>query len=181
MGTLRYSIISSLDGFAADTGGDIAWSAPSPEVLAWINEREHDVEVQVLGRRMYDTLKVWDDWPPGVAEEEDYAALWARTDKIVCSDTLTRVEAPRTTLEPRLTARRVREVVAATDGVVVVSGPTTAAVAWQAGLVDEVDLIILPQLVGGGLAALPPGGHGALRLEEERRFTDGTVVLRYAR
>lgn len=182
MGTLRYSIICSADGYANDAEGDIAWSAPAAPVHAWINAQERSVTTHVLGRRMYRMLQVWDDWEASSAEEQDYAEIWAGTDKVVCSDTMDAASlGRRARLEPRLTTRRLAEIVAASDGGVSISGPTIAQEALAAGMVDEIDLIVLPTLVGDGLRAVPQGARGDLRLVDAPRFDDGTVVLQYRR
>ena len=58
-------------------------------------------------------------------------------------------------------------------------GPTLAAQAFRAGLVDEVELYLVPVSVGGGTPALPLDTRLQLQLLEERRFSAGTVWLRY--
>ncbi|WP_402371704.1 dihydrofolate reductase family protein [Isoptericola rhizosphaerae] len=182
MGTLRFGMITcSLDGFVNDGDGEIGWTAPSDDRHEFINRRVGDVSVFVMGRRMYEMLRVWDDWPPGRQVEDEFAALWARADKIVCSDALDPVDAPRTTVERRLTLDRLDEIVAQTDGVVEVSGPTIAAEALRAGRVDEIDLFVLPRTVGEGRRALPQGMQASLELRESRTFSDGAVYLSYGR
>jgi dihydrofolate reductase len=182
MGTLRFGMIScSLDGYVNDGHGEIGWTAPSDDRHAFINDRVRDVRCFVMGRRMYEMLRVWDDWPPGRAVEEEFAALWARADKIVCSESIGTVEAPRTTVVPRLTPDRLDEIVARTDGVVEISGPTTAADALRSGRVDEIDLFVLPRVVGAGRPALPDGMQATLELTESKTFSDGAVYLSYRR
>ena len=60
-----------------------------------------------------------------------------------------------------------------------IAGPTLAASAIAAGLVDEYQLFVVPVVVGGGTAVWPAVRVG-LELIEERRFENGTVFLRYA-
>jgi riboflavin biosynthesis pyrimidine reductase len=60
-----------------------------------------------------------------------------------------------------------------------VGGPTLAARAFEAGLVDECRLILAPIVVGGGTRALPDDVSVPLELLDERRFTGGMVHLRY--
>jgi dihydrofolate reductase len=174
-------ITCSLDGYVNDRSGGIDWTAPGDDRHAFINRRVGDVARFLMGRRMYEMLRMWDDWPPGRAVEDEFADLWARTDKIVCSDTLGAVDAPRTTLEPRLTPERLDRIVAETDGVVEISGPTTAADALRAGKVDEIDIFVVPRVVGGGQLALPDGMRATLELVESRSFSDGAVYLSYRR
>ena len=60
-----------------------------------------------------------------------------------------------------------------------VGGAELAAQAIRAGLVDELQLLLAPVVVGGGAQALPAGTRMDLDLREERRFGNGTVYLRY--
>ena len=60
-----------------------------------------------------------------------------------------------------------------------VGGANLAAQAFKAGLVDVCQLFVVPILVGDGKSAFPSGVRLELVLQEERRFTNGTVYLHY--
>ena len=60
-----------------------------------------------------------------------------------------------------------------------IGGAELAGQAIVAGLVDELHLLLVPVLVGGGKRALPNDVHARLDLLDERRFQSGTVFLRY--
>ena len=60
-----------------------------------------------------------------------------------------------------------------------VGGPELAAQALRAGLVDEIQLLVSPIVVGGGNAALPDDVRVPLELLDERRFGNDVVYLRY--
>jgi len=62
-----------------------------------------------------------------------------------------------------------------------IGGPTLAAQAIRAGLVDEFHLFITPVVVGGGNPYLPEDIRLGLELVDERRFKGGVVLLRYRR
>ena len=47
------------------------------------------------------------------------------------------------------------------------------------GLVDELQLLLVPVLVGGGKRALRSDVRARLELLDERRFRSGAVFLRY--
>ncbi len=49
-----------------------------------------------------------------------------------------------------------------------------------AGLVDECQVFLGPIAVGGGKPVFPLGVRVGLELLDERRFSGGTVCLRYA-
>ncbi|MFI2102297.1 dihydrofolate reductase family protein [Isoptericola sp. NPDC019693] len=176
----------SLDGYVADASGDFDWGAPDDAVHAFINDRVRDARTFVVGRHMYDAMRVWDTWELGQsAASDEFAEIWRGIDKVVCSDGLVAegavVDAPRTTLEPRLTPDRLAQIVAGTDGVVEVSGPTTAATALRAGLVDELTVRVVPHVAGGGLGLLPEGWQADLTRAECVPLGDGSVFLRYTR
>jgi riboflavin biosynthesis pyrimidine reductase len=69
----------------------------------------------------------------------------------------------------------------AARGTVSVGGPTLAAAAVRAGLVDEYRLFVTPVVVGGGTPVFPAGVREGLELVDEHRFTGGVVYLRYRR
>ena len=62
-----------------------------------------------------------------------------------------------------------------------ISGPTLAAEALRHDLVDDVELYLVPVIIGGGLRALPVGVRAGLELAEQRRFGNGFVLLHYRR
>jgi dihydrofolate reductase len=181
---LIYSAIASLDGYVADREGKWDWSAPDEAVHAFVNDQERAIGTYLYGRRMYEVMHVWqddallgDDPHPVMA---DYAAIWRAADKVVFSTTLTEASTPRTRIEPAFDANAVRALVRDAERDVSVGGPTLAAAALRAGLVDEVQLLLSPVSVGGGLRALPDDLRLDLSLLDERRFANGVVALRYA-
>jgi dihydrofolate reductase len=173
---LVYSAIASLDGYVADTDGRWDWSMPDAEVHAYVNDLERPIGTYLYGRRMYEVMRVWetiDDPDPAM---RDYAEIWRAADKVVYSSTLAAVTTDRTRLERALDPDAVR----ALEGDVSIGGPTLAAVALRAGLVDEIHLLLSPVVVGGGTAVLPDGLRIDLELRDERRFANGTVALLYS-
>jgi len=181
MARLLFSAIASLDGYTVDSSGSFEWAHPERDVHAFVNDLERGVGTYLYGRRMYETMRVWQDLPGDSPEPviADYAAVWQSADKVVFSSTLTEVSTPRTRLESRFDPVRVRELVDGADADVSIGGPTLAASAFAAGLVDEVTLILVPVSVGGGTPALPRDLFVRLDLLDERRFEGGTVALHY--
>lgn len=182
MARLVYSMIASLDGYIEDESGNFDWAAPDEEVHAFINDLERSVGSYLLGRRMYEVMAVWQDFP-GIENEppvtQDYARIWQSADKIVYSTTLSAVTTPRTRLERVFDPDAVRAMVSDAEQDVSVGGPTLAASALRAGIVDDVHLIVVPVIVGGGKPCWPSGVRLSLDLVDENRFRDGTVHLHY--
>jgi dihydrofolate reductase len=181
MGRLVYSAIASLDGYVTDADGRFDWAAPDEEVHAFVNDLERPIGTHLYGRRMYETMAVWETMD--VAGEPDvmraYAEIWRSADKVVYSTTLAAVTTTRTRLERSFDPGAVRRLVAGAGQDVSLGGPTLAAAAFAAGLVDECHLILHPIAVGGGTPALPRGQRVSLQLVDERRFGSGVVYLRY--
>lgn len=174
--------ITSLDGYIADEQGNFDWSAPDAEVHAFVNDRDRAVGTYLLGRRMYEVSRVWDDLAddPDISRvERDFAEVWLDADKIVYSGTLDDVSTMRTRLERRFDAAAVKRLKASADRDLAISGPTLAAHAIRAGLVDEFQVYVNPVVVGGGTSFLPGGVRLDLELVEEHRFANGVVFLRY--
>ena len=182
MGQLVYTGITSLDGYLTDDQGDYGWAEPDAEVFDAVSEEIQGQGVHLYGRRMYEEMVAWDtmDQDPELPEElRVFAHRWQAAEKVVFSRTLDRVSTGRTRLERDFDPDAVRKLVAGADTEAVVSGPTLAAEALRAGLVDEVRVYLLPVLVGGGLPFFPAGVGLRLELVDERRFTGGTVYAGY--
>ncbi len=183
MGSLIYAANVSLDGYLEDEAGSLDWSVPDEEVHAFWNEYQRRIGTALYGRRMYETMRVWesDDWladEPAVVRE--FAALWRDTDKIVYSSSLAGVSTARTTLEPRFEPEAVRRLTQASRADLSIGGAEIAAEAFRHGLVDECVLLLCPVVVGDGKPALPRGARLDLELLDHRRFDNGAVLLRYA-
>jgi dihydrofolate reductase len=103
--------------------------------------------------------------------------------KVVVSDSLTPADAEpwadSTTIVPRAgahdTVRRLR----ADDGadIVVFGSPTVWNDLLQAGLVDELHLLVGPAMVGGGVAAFRDGSAARLRLLDHSGLDRSDLVL----
>ena len=180
MARLVFTAITSLDGYVVDRDGTFDWAMPSEEVHAFVNDLERDVGTYLYGRRMYEVMSYWAD-PPADSDpvELDYAQVWQAADKVVYSRTLSEATTPRTRLEREFDAQAARRLVDDAPQAVSIAGPTLAAHALRAGIVDEVQLLLNPVIVGGGTPALPEDVRLDLELLDERRFENGVVYVRY--
>lgn len=182
MAKLIYSAITSLDGFIEDASGSFEWATPDEEVHSFINNLERTAGTHLYGRRMYETMMVWETDPALSADSalmQDYAGIWQAADKIVYSRSLAAVSTRRTRLEREFDPEAVRKLKAESAHELLIGGAEIASRAFQAGLVDELHLFIVPVLIGSGKRALPAGLRLELELMDERRFVSGVVFLRY--
>lgn len=182
MAKLIYITNVSLDGFIEDAQGNFDWTEPDEEVFAFITDLIRPVGTWLYGRRLYESMAVWETDPTLASQSEpmaDFARVWQAGDKVVYSTTLQAVSTARTRLERRFDSDSVRGMKRSRTGDLTVGGANLAAHAFKIGLVDESHLFIHPVLVGGGKPALPRDARAQLQLIDERRFTNGIVYLRY--
>lgn len=170
-----------LDGYVTDAEGTIGWTAPSEELHRFHNEQARSLGAHILGRRLYEVMRVWEtgemDGEGEVAEE--FAAIWNPLPKVVFSHTLSAVAG-----NARLATGSLADEVAAlrqqTDGDIGIGGATLAAAATAAGLIDEYRLFVVPVVLGAGTRYF---GDDPVRLDlelVESQTIDGqTAYLRY--
>src|SRR3954470_37270 len=176
---LVYTAITSLDGYIEDEEGKFDWAAPDEEVHAFINDLERPIATYLVGRRLYDTMAVWETLESDHPEMRDYAEIWRSADKIVYSRTLDAPSSERTRIEREFDPEAVRQMTAAAERDISVGGSELAGQAIKAGLVDECHLFISPVVVGGGKRALPDDVRWQLELLDERRFGNAVVHVHY--
>jgi dihydrofolate reductase len=164
---LRYSVAASLDGYIAGPNGEFDWMPIDPDID--FPAMYAGVSALVMGRISYEVF-VATGGAPGPA-----------LPTYVYSRTL--AEGPRDGVTfVRDAARHVRSL-KAEDGLPLWlwGGGTLFRELAQAGLVDGVDVAVLPMLLGGGLPLLPaPGPRLSLRLTTQRLYPKtGTLFLTY--
>jgi dihydrofolate reductase len=171
-----YSMSVSADGYINRPDGAIDWTAPTDELHRFHNRRAAETDVQLLGRRLYETMLVWDLEEFSEPAMAEFAALWCPLDKIVFSNTLTNVQG-----SSRLATRSLTEEIAALgDETIAVGGAGLAAACMREGLIDEFHLFVVPIVLGGGTPYFPPDVQIDLDLVETRTY-GSTVHLRYRR
>jgi dihydrofolate reductase len=182
MAKLIYSAIASADGYVEDATGSFDWAAPDEQMLRFVNDLERPVGTYLYGRRMYETMRYWEtaDTVPGqLPSVRDFAGIWQAAKKIVFSKTLKTVSSGKTRIEPDFDPEMVGQLKSATTHDMTVGGADLAGQAIKAGLVDELQLILVPVIVGGGKRALPDSIRSDLELLDTQPFASGAVYLRY--
>jgi dihydrofolate reductase len=170
-----------VDGFIADRDGAFEWSVPNEERFHIAQTRE--LGGFLLGRRLYETMLVWDT-DPSMRETEAEAAfadVWCAIPKVVFSRTLDSVQGNARLAEASV-AEEAAAALEATDKDVGIGGAGLAAAAIEVGLVDELRMFRYPVVVGGGTPFLPPVTEDvSLDLIEARTFGSRVIYERYRR
>jgi len=178
---LIISMGTSVDGFINDRDGDFGWGGPSDELFRFHTEQVAELGACVLGRRLYETMLVWET-DPAMRHDADsitFADIWAALPKVVFSRTLDRVQGNARLAEGPL-EEEIAAVLESTDKDVEIGGATLASQALELGLVDEVRLFRYPIVLGGGTPYFPPVAEPIpLELVETRTFPPKVIFERY--
>lgn len=177
MARLSFAGLASLDGYINDARGDFDWAMPSPEVHQFANDLDSAVGTHVYGRKLYETMAVWETMPPGDPIMDEYAEVWRAADKVVFSRRLPDVPTARTTLIREFSLDFLSDLKATATRDIAIGGPTLAAHAFS--LIDDIHLFINPVIIGGGTRMLPDGVTAELTLADSRVFDNGVVYVHY--
>jgi dihydrofolate reductase len=168
MRELRYSVASSLDGYIAGPNGEFDWIVVDPEID--FAAMYAGFSGLVMGRRSYEVF---------VATG---GAVGTRLPTYVCSRTLPEGERSGVTFFHDAVSH-VQRLKAERDGkpLWLWGGGNLCRCLAEAGLVDGVEVAIVPVILGGGLPLLAtPGSRLRLRLRSHRLYAStGTLALDY--
>lgn len=173
----------SLDGFVSDREGHFAWTAPTEELFSFHLEQTRGLGCYLLGRHLYEAMRVWETDPAlrETPQHADFADVWTALPKVVFSRSLDRVEGNARLAEAPL-AEEVTRVLASTDRDVAIGGAEVVRQALTLDLVDELNLLRHPVLVGGGNPLFPPVEEPVqFDLVESRVYAPRVVLERYRR
>jgi dihydrofolate reductase len=167
MRRLRYSVAMSLDGFIAGPNGEYDWIVMDPD-FDW-NALYGQFDTLVMGRRTYDTMRERGMSPKSMGMRG-----------VVVSKTLT-LDQHR---EVTVVAGNVAETVAALKAeqgkdIWLCGGGMLFRFLLDAGLVDGIDVAVVPVLLGSGVPLLPEGERCRLKLIESNARPGGIVMLKY--
>jgi dihydrofolate reductase len=178
---LIYSMGVSVDGFIADREGAFGWTIPSEEQFRFHVTQTRELGGLLLGRRLYETMLVWET-DPAMRDNElgaAFADVWCAIPKIVFSRTLDSVQGNARLAEASL-AEEAAAALGATGKAVAIGGAGLVAAAFELGLIDELRMFRNPVIVGGGTPFLPPVAEDVpLDLIETRTFGSRVIYERY--
>jgi dihydrofolate reductase len=184
MRTVIYSMSVSLDGFIAGPGDDIGWTAPDEELFRFHVEQTPHIGVELMGRRLYETMLVWGDpeAAPSGPDELEFARIWNAIPKVVFSTTLDQVQGNARLAVDDVAGEVAKLKAEPGEGVVSVGGAGLASTLIKLDLIDEYRLFVNPVVLGGGTPYFPPLERRIfLELLETRTFASQVTYLRYRR
>lgn len=169
----------SLDGIT-DAGTMAVWFNPyhSESRAASIRETIHDCDVMLYGRNTYQMLYPY--WSAMQHNEMGVADKLNSVNKYVVAATLEEAPWANTTIIRDNVVKAVETLKSNTGGNILVQGSTTLVkTLMQAGLVDELNLLVQPHIMGTGQPSFFNDMPGSLGLTALQQLENGVVQLRY--
>jgi dihydrofolate reductase len=154
---------------------------PDDDLFAFDLARVRDLGYHLCGRRLSETMLVWetDPSPRRDALHTAFAEVWSGLRKVVFTHTLDTVQG-NARLAQGSVAEEIAAARAATENDIEIGGAGLAGTALELGLVDELRIFRHPIIVGGGTPLLPPVQEAIpLELLETRTFASGVVYERH--
>lgn len=170
----------SLDGFIADSAGDMSWAhKQDPQWREYVNANAASGGALLFGRVTYHMMtQFWPTpdamkWNPVVAERMN------NLPKVVFSTTLAEATWNNTRL---VRSDIVAAIAAMKDGpgadMTILGSASIVSQCAQAGLIDEYRVVLNPIVLGAGLSMFA-GVREKLTLAASRPFENGNVLLTY--
>jgi dihydrofolate reductase len=161
MGKMLYSVTMSLDGFIAGPGGDMSWLTehlgPNPEVDEVIGK----IGALLVGNRTFRG----DDPHKGTAKEgKPFGGGWTGP-QFVLTHHIPDTTVPGVTFVGDLDSGVAAAKAAAGDKYVNILGASTAGQCLEAGVLDEILVLIAPVLLGDGVRLFDHPGGTNVKLE----------------
>src|SRR5260221_10568283 len=147
MAKLIYVTNVSLDGYIEDERGAFDRFTPDDDVFASTTDLLRPVGTFLYGRRLYETMAVWETNAALAAQSDlmaDFATAWQAASKVVYSTTLAAVSTANTRLERHFAPAAVHELKPTASSDLPVGGANLATQAFQAGRGDEGQRFVCP-------------------------------------
>jgi dihydrofolate reductase len=171
----------SLDGYVEGAEHDISWAHGDSEPFA--REQGRTVEAILFGRRTFELMRQF--WPSDQARQiaQETARFMNEKPKYVASHQAFEPGWTGTTVLHRDALGQIRALKDRTAGRIAIFGSNTlCASLLDAGLLDEIQLMVNPVLLGEGTPLLSGiRQRASLRLVNAAPQANGAVLLTYAR
>jgi dihydrofolate reductase len=181
MRTLASFIVTTLDGFYEGPGEELDWPVVDEEFNDFAVRQLDEADSLGFGRTTYEHMAGY--WPTEQAQVND-PAITSRMNtkpKVVFSTTLNNATWSATTVARGEAAQQAAALKAKAGGELLVIGSAhlTASLA-EAGLLDELRIMISPIVIGQGRSLFEDlKGRVSLTLLRVRKFDSGNVLLTY--
>jgi dihydrofolate reductase len=173
--------MQSLDGYHETREGELFWHNVDAEFHAFAVAQLDEADTLLFGRKTYEHMAGF--WPgTDIPEVSATAERMNGYPKVVVSATLADPAwGPVTVLGDDFAARLGELKDKPGKDIVLIGSSELAAGLLDAGLLDELRVMVNPVVLGGGHASLASASRADLKLTAVRQFGSGNVLLTYAR
>ena len=163
----------SLDGYIADEEGSVHWLEAFERDDYGYEEFLGSIGSILVGRVTYEQIRSFGEWPYKTVP----ALIWSKN---ALTGLPEGVESSSESVDAA--ASWLREKAGRKD-IWILGGARVIQEFLDAGLVDRMDIFIIPVLLGGGVRLFngDEGGPRILRLEHSQPYANGVVQLTYTR
>jgi dihydrofolate reductase len=171
---------ASLDGYHEAPGRDISWHQADDEFSDFDLAQLDEADTYLFGRVTYQGMAEF--WPTqdGLEADPKVAERLNTRAKVVVSRTLHDAEWANTTIigaDVDAELRKLKEQPG--KDIEVIGSAILTSYLLQAGLVDELRILVNPLLLGSGSPAFPITAPVSLELLRSRQFGNGNMLLVY--
>jgi dihydrofolate reductase len=165
-----YAVAASLDGYIAGPKGEADWIIMDPDID--FRALFDQFDTVLMGRRTFE----------GMARGKRKPGAMPGMKTLVFSRTLRQRDYPKVTIVAEKAAETVTALRAEPGkDIWLFGGGLLFRSLADAGLVDTVEVAVMPVLLGGGMPLLPPPARRAkLKLTGHKVYKTGIVALEYA-
>jgi dihydrofolate reductase len=173
--------MQTLDGYHETVDGELFWHNVDAEFHAFTVAQLDEADTLIFGRKTYEHMARF--WPgTDIPEISATAERMNRYPKVVVSATLTDAAwGPVTVLGADYATRLAELKEKPGKDIILIGSSELAAGLLDAGLLDELRVMINPVVIGGGHASLAGARRAGLKLTAVRQFGSGNVLLTYQR
>ncbi|MGH7556225.1 MAG: dihydrofolate reductase family protein [Gemmatimonadota bacterium] len=169
MRRVRFSVAMSLDGYIAGPNGESDWIVIDPDID--FGALMESFDTVLLGRKTYEATR-----------QQGGGGAMPGVRTYVFSRTLRQADCPGVTVSDKPTETLTALKATSGKDIWLFGGGSLFGSFLQLGLVDAVEVAIIPVLLGGGVPLLPhPATTAKLKLTKHRVYEKtGTIALEYS-
>jgi dihydrofolate reductase len=185
MRNLVYFMHASLDGFVAETNGELNWVTVDDEIFEFVSTMTDQADTALYGRVTYQMMEAY--WPtagemPNSSKHDKEHSIWYNNvQKVVLSKTMNETGLRNTRVISDNLLENINKLKKLPGKNILIFGsPRASHSLLNIGLIDEYWIFVNPILLGKGIPLFKNvADRVRLKLLESKTFGSGVVALHY--